>query len=184
MMAYSAIAHAGYILVGIVAHNRAGSGAVLFYLIAYTVMNIGAFSIILSLSRRGDVRVNLEDYSGLGRSSPLAAGMLSLFLLSLAGIPLTGGFVGKFYLFSAAIQQEFIALAIIAVLNSVVSVFYYFRVMVYLYMREPAAGLPSPEAIPLPVWGVAFVGAAATLWLGVYPSFFLDLATLSTLALK
>jgi NADH-quinone oxidoreductase subunit N len=126
MLAYSAIAHAGYILVGIVSNSRPGFGAVLFYLVVYTTMNLGALTIVLSLSRKGDARVNLDDYAGLGRRYPIAAGALAIFLISLAGIPLTGGFVGKFYLFSAAIKEGFLGLAVIGVLNSVLSVYYYF----------------------------------------------------------
>jgi NADH-quinone oxidoreductase subunit N len=184
MLAYSAIAQAGYILVGIVSNNRSGHGAVGFYLIAYTLMNLGALSIVLSLSRKGDARVDLEDYSGLGRLAPLPAAALSLFLISLAGIPLTGGFIGKLYLFSAAVSQGFIGLVIIAVLNSVLSVYYYFRVMVFMYMREPFEGQAEPEPISLPVMAVILIAAAGILELGVYPGPVLDLATYSTLALK
>ncbi len=184
MLAYSAIAHAGYILIGIVAHNKAGLGAVLFYLVVYTVMNAGAFCIVLSLSRKGDLRVNLDDYTGLGRKAPLAAASLSIFLISLAGFPLTGGFMGKFYLFSAAIQQGYIGLAIIAVLNSLVSVFYYFRLMVVMYMKEAYEAQPQPDPISLPVLGITLVAALGVLWLGVYPAPFLNLATQSALVLK
>ena len=184
MLAYSAIAHAGYILIGLVAHNRAGLGAVLFYLIVYTVMNAGAFCIILSLSRKGDFRVNLDDYTGLGHKAPLAAAALSIFLISLAGIPLTGGFMGKVYLFSAALQQGYIGLAVIGVLNSVVSVFYYFRLMVLMYMKESSPGQPEPDPISLPVLGITLVAALGVLWLGIYPAPFLNLAAQSTLVLK
>jgi NADH-quinone oxidoreductase subunit N len=184
MLAYSAIAHAGYILIGIVAHNKAGLGAVLFYLVVYTVMNAGAFCIVLSLSRKGDLRVNLDDYTGLGRKAPLAAASLSIFLISLAGFPLTGGFMGKFYLFSAALQQGYIGLAIIAVLNSLVSVFYYFRLMVVMYMKESYEAQPQPDPISLPVLGITLVAALGVLWLGVYPAPFLNLATRSALVLK
>jgi NADH-quinone oxidoreductase subunit N len=184
MLAYSAIAHAGYILIGLVAHNRAGLSAVLFYLIVYTVMNAGAFCIVLSLSRTGDFRVNLDDYTGLGHKSPVAAAALSLFLISLAGIPLTGGFMGKFYLFSAALQQGYVGLAVIAVLNSLVSVFYYFRLMVIMYMKESSPGQPAPDPISLPVLGITLVAALGVLWLGIYPAPFLNLATQSTLVLK
>jgi NADH-quinone oxidoreductase subunit N len=184
MLAYSAIAHAGYILVGFVAHNPSGSAAVLFYLVVYTLMNLGALSVVLSLSGAGDHRVALEDYSGLGRTSPFAAACLSFFLISLAGFPLTGGFIGKFYLFSAAIQKGYIGLAVIGVLNSVLSVSYYFRVMVYMYMREPFEGQPAPDRIHLPVAAVVLIAAAAVLWLGVYPSQIINLAGHSTLALR
>ncbi len=184
MLAYSAIAHAGYILIGIVANNNAGYGAVLFYLVAYTVMNLGALSIVLTLSGKGDTRVNLDDYAGLGRKAPFLAASLSLFLISLAGIPLTGGFIGKFYLFSAAIQKGYIGLAIVGVLNSVVSVYYYFRIMIMMYMSEPAPDQPGPEPVSLPVLAIIAITAVWIVWLGVYPAQILNLAANSTLALK
>ncbi len=184
MLAYSAIAHAGYILIGIVANTSAGYGAVLFYLVAYTVMNLGALSIVLALSGKGDVRVNIQDFSGLGRKAPLPAAFLSLFLISLAGIPLTGGFVGKFYLFSAAIQRGYIGLAIIGVLNSLVSVYYYFYVIVVMYMKEPAPGQPDPDPISPPVLAIIAIAGIWIVWLGVYPAQILNLAGNSTLALK
>jgi NADH-quinone oxidoreductase subunit N len=184
MLAYSAIAHAGYILVGIVANNRMGLSAVLFYVVIYTVMNLVAFGVILSLSRKGDMRVQLDDYAGLGRKAPFAAAALSLALISLAGIPLTGGFIGKFYLFSAAIQKGYVGLAVIAVLNSVVSVFYYFRLMVYMYMREPVPEAPEPEPFSRPVQAIIAIGLAVILLLGIHPDQILKLADYSSLALK
>ena len=184
MLAYSAIAHAGYILVGIVVNNDLGFSAVLFYLVVYTAMNLVAFSVILSFSRTGDTRVNLEDYAGLGRSAPFAAGALSLALISLAGIPLTGGFIGKFYLFSAAIKEGFIWLVVIAVLNSVVSVFYYFRLMVYMYMKEPGEESPEIEPLGRPVRAIIVLGIAIILLLGLHPDPILTLAGYSSLALK
>lgn len=184
MLAYSAIAHAGYILVGIVANSTPGFGAVLFYLVIYTVMNLGAFSIVLSLSQKGDQRVNLDDYSGLGYRSPLIAAALSVFLISLAGIPLTGGFVGKFYLFSAAIQKGYVGLAIVGGLNSVLSVFYYFRLMVIMYMGDPVEARGETEPISLPVSAVIAIAVLGTFWLGLYPAQILNLAYLSSLALK
>jgi NADH-quinone oxidoreductase subunit N len=184
MLAYSAIAHAGYILVGIVANGSLGVTAVLFYLVIYTAMNLVAFSIILSLSRKGDIGVNLDDYAGLGRTAPFAAAALSLALISLAGIPLTGGFIGKFYIFSAAIQSGNIWLAIIGVLNSLVSVFYYFRLMVMMYMREPGVESAEPETIGWPVQIIIALGLIAILWLGVFPDQILALAGSSNLAIK
>jgi NADH-quinone oxidoreductase subunit N len=184
MLAYSAIAHAGYILVGIVANSRAGFGAVLFYLVIYTVMNLVAFSIVLSFSSKGDSRVRLEDYAGLGHRAPFAAAALSIALISLAGIPLTGGFIGKFCLFSAAVQKGFIGLAIIGVLNSVVSVFYYFRVMIYMYMREPGEGAAEPEPISWSVQAVVGILVVIILFLGIHPDKILALAGSSSLALK
>jgi NADH-quinone oxidoreductase subunit N len=184
MLAYSAIAHAGYILVGIVANSSEGFSAVLFYLVIYTAMNLVAFSIILSLSRKGDMSVRLDDYAGLGRTSPFAAAALSLALISLAGIPLTGGFIGKFYIFSAAIQKGYTGLAVIGVLNSVISVFYYFRIMVVMYMRDPAPDSVEPEMIGWPVQVIIMVGLIAILWLGVLPSQILTLAGNTNFALK
>jgi NADH-quinone oxidoreductase subunit N len=184
MLAYSSIAHAGYLLIGVVTHSRIGFSAVLFYLVAYTAMNLGAFSIILSLSRKGDSRVQIDDFAGLGRTAPFAAGSLSLFLMSLSGIPLTGGFIGKFYLFSAAIQGGYLGLAIVGVLNSVVSVAYYFRVIVTMYMRDPSEGQPSPDPIALPATAIIAITAIVTVWLGIYPAQILNLAGNSTLALK
>jgi NADH-quinone oxidoreductase subunit N len=182
MLAYSAIAHAGYILVGIVPNSAMGYSAVLFYLVIYTVMNLVAFSVILSFSRKGDRRVQLEDYAGLGRTAPFAAAALSLSLISLAGIPLTGGFIGKFYLFSAAVQKGYIGLTVIAVLNSVVSVFYYFRLMIFMYMKEP--GEETPEPISRMVQAIIAIGFIIILLLGVYPDQILKLADYSSLALK
>jgi NADH-quinone oxidoreductase subunit N len=184
MLAYSAIAHAGYILVGIVAGPEAGFPAVLFYLVIYTVMNLLAFSVVLSLSRQGDLHVYLSDYAGLARKAPFAAAVLSLAMISLAGIPLTGGFMGKFYLFSAAIQKGYIALALIGVLNSVVSVFYYFRIMVYMYMKEPGEEAPEPDAVSWPVRAIMALGAIGVLFLGLYPGPILELAARSSFALK
>jgi NADH-quinone oxidoreductase subunit N len=184
MLAYSAIAHAGYILVGIVVNSSSGFGAVLFYLVIYSVMNLGAFSIILSFSRKGDLRVNLDDYAGLGKKAPLAAAALSLFLVSLAGIPLTGGFMGKFYLFSAAIQEGYVGLAIIGVLNSVLSVFYYFRLMVMMYMKDSPADQPEPEPMALPVAAFIVISAIGIFWLGIAPAYMFNLASYSSFALK
>jgi len=182
MLAYSAIAHAGYILIGIVARSAAGHRAVIFYLIVYTAMNLGALSIVLALSRKGDRRVNLEDYAGLGKTQPWPAAALALFLVSLAGFPLTGGFIGKFYLFSAAIQQHYVGLAIVGVLNSVISVYYYFRLIVFMYMKEPHTA--ETEPIPLTVLAVIALAAASVLWLGIAPTSILTLASHSTLPIQ
>jgi NADH-quinone oxidoreductase subunit N len=182
MLAYSAIAHAGYILVGIVANSTAGTRAVIFYLIVYTAMNLGALSIVLSLSRKGDQHVNFEDYAGLGKTRPVPAAALTLFLVSLAGIPATGGFTGKFYLFSAAIQQGYVGLAIVGVLNSAISVYYYFRLIIFMYMREP--GEVEIEPIPLTALAAIAIASIGVLWLGIFPTFFLKLASHSILPLQ
>lgn len=182
MLAYSAIAHAGYILVGIVTNSSAGHRAVIFYIVVYTAMNLGALSIVLSLSRAGDRRVNLDDYAGLGKTQPLPAAALSLFLISLAGIPLTGGFIGKFYLFSAAIHEGYVGLAIVGVLNSVLSVYYYFRLMVVMYMKEPQGS--ETESIPLTTVAAIAIAAIGVVWTGISPTWLLNLATRSVLPLQ
>jgi NADH-quinone oxidoreductase subunit N len=175
MLAYSSIAHAGYILVALVASSKLGNGSILFYLVAYTFMNLGAFAVIIALSRRDGERVSIDDYAGLGLKYPFLGAAMALFMLSLAGIPPTGGFMGKFYIFSPAIQANYIGLAIIGVLNSVISVYYYLRITVVMYMSqgeaEPATGGLSP-ALGLAVL-IAILG---TLQLGLFPSRFLEVA--------
>jgi NADH-quinone oxidoreductase subunit N len=182
MLAYSSIAHAGYILVALVAASKLGSGSVLFYLVAYAFMNLGAFAVVIALAGRDGERVTIDEYAGLGVKYPFLGAAMALFMFSLAGIPPTGGFMGKFYIFSAAIQANHIALAIIGVLNSVISVYYYLRVTVVMYMgqgeAEPPAGRLSP-ALTLAVL-IAILG---TLQLGLFPSRFLEAALRSVGAL-
>jgi NADH-quinone oxidoreductase subunit N len=150
MLAYSSIAHAGYVLVGLVATMRSTETAqagILFYLLAYTVSTAGAFGSLILCGSRGKEAVSYDDLAGLGRRHPGVAIAFSLFLLSLAGVPPTAGFFGKLYVFSAAIDSELYALAIIGLLNSVLGAYYYIRVMVYMYMREPEPG--APIAVPM-----------------------------------
>src|SRR5438552_195577 len=137
MLAYSSVAHAGYMLVGLTAGGALGAGAVLFYLLVYTFTTAGAFGVVLLLERATGEGVSLADYAGLARSHGILALVLSLFLLSLIGIPPLGGFVGKFYLFGAAVRSGYVGLAVIGVLNSAVASYYYLRLIVYMYMREP-----------------------------------------------
>ena len=136
MLAYSSIAHAGYLLVGMVAGGEAGGSAVLFYLIGYAFMTLGAFAVVIALGRRGQPNENLDDYAGVGFRSPFLGAAMAVFMLSLSGIPPLAGFVGKFYIFSAAVKSGYVGLAIIGVLNSVVSVYYYVGVLVRMYMTE------------------------------------------------
>jgi NADH-quinone oxidoreductase subunit N len=181
MLAYSSIAHAGYLLVGVVATMRAQPGAtagILYYLLTYTVSTAGAFGALILCGSFGKEAVTYEDLSGIGRRHPAAALAFSLFLLSLAGIPPTGGFFGKWFVFRAAIDGGFYALTVIAFLNSVVGAYYYLRVLVYMYMREPAAG--APVAVPMRSGYVAaalLVSAVLVLWLGIMPRWSLDQAT-------
>jgi NADH-quinone oxidoreductase subunit N len=173
MLAYSSIAHAGYVLVAFLAAGELGVSSILYYMLAYTFMNIGAFAVITVLGGRGEARVRLDDYRGLARKHPLAAIAMSLFLFSLAGIPPTGGFMGKFYIFSAAVKQGYIGLAIIGVINSVVSVYYYLRVTVAMYMQDPAT--VSAADSPTLVFSRALIAAICisaygVLSLGLFPS--------------
>jgi NADH-quinone oxidoreductase subunit N len=178
MLAYSSIAHAGYILVAVVAANQLGAQSVLFYTVAYTLMNLGAFAIVIMLGRRGEENENIADYAGLGYRQPLMGALMSIFMLSLAGIPPTAGFVGKFYIFSAAIQAGQVGLAIIGVLVSVISVYFYIRVIYLMYMVEPTREYG-------PLTRTTWAGIAATLTaicvivLGIIPGPILDAARAS-----
>jgi NADH-quinone oxidoreductase subunit N len=182
MLAYSSIAHVGYMLIGVVAGGSLGNGAVLFYLLIYTFTTAGAFGVILLLERGGEEAVSVGDTAGLAARHPLAALALSVFLLSLVGIPPTAGFVGKFYLFGAAVRSGYIWLAVLGVLNSAVAAYYYLRVIVTMYMREPE-GTPTDVA-------PSFAGALAllvALWgviqLGIMPAPIFDLAQSAVLPL-
>ncbi|HSE06928.1 MAG TPA: NADH-quinone oxidoreductase subunit N [Methylomirabilota bacterium] len=175
MLAYSSIAHVGYMLVGVVAGGALGNGSVLFYLLVYTFTTAGAFGAILLVERSGREAVQLADYGGLAARHPLLAGALSIFLLSLIGIPPTAGFVGKFYLFGAAVKSGYVWLAVIGVLNSAIAAYYYLRLIVFMYMREPegaptalAPSLSGALALVVALWGVV--------QLGVVPGPLFDLA--------
>ncbi|HEU0054845.1 MAG TPA: NADH-quinone oxidoreductase subunit N, partial [Longimicrobium sp.] len=153
MLAYSSIAHAGYLLVALMSGRAAGASAFLFYLLVYTLMTAGAFAVLLANSRGGDERVTLEEWSGFARQKPLLAALFSIFLLSLAGFPLTAGFLGKLYILQAALEAHQTVLAVALVLSSLVSYFYYLRIIVVMYMRparsddeHAAAHLPGPAA--------------------------------------
>ncbi len=175
MLAYSSIAHAGYILVAFVAGNELGTASILFYLLVYAFMNIGAFTVVILLGKRGEENVLISDYAGIGFKYPLLGASMTIFMLSMAGIPPLGGFMGKFYIFSAAVKAEYYWLAVIGVLNSAISVYYYLRVTVLMYFRESEreiTGLTfSPAsvlAVIISVWGV--------LYMGIFPSDILALA--------
>ncbi|UCC65936.1 MAG: NADH-quinone oxidoreductase subunit N, partial [Deltaproteobacteria bacterium] len=137
MLAYSSIAHAGYIMVAFVAGNDLGKSSILFYLLAYIFMNIGAFTVVILLGKRGEENTLITDYAGIGFKYPLLAASMSIFLFSLAGVPPMAGFMAKFYVFSAAVKAQYYWLAVIGVLNSAVAAYYYLRVLIYMYFREP-----------------------------------------------
>ena len=174
MLAYSSIAHVGYMLVGLVAGGAPGAGAVLFYLLAYTFTTAGAFGAILLLERSDGEAVEVGDYAGLGRRHPVLAATLGLFLLSLIGIPPLAGFVGKFYLFGSAVRAGYLWLTVFGVLNSAIAAYYYLRVIVYMYMHEPDGDV---QLVPSFAGGVALaIAVVGIVLLGVMPAPFADLA--------
>ena len=175
MLAYSSIAHSGYVLIGLVAGGSAGGTGSIFYLLAYTAMNLGAFGVVILLEQKGDGGNELRDFAGVGFRYPLVGAALALFMISLSGIPPTVGFVGKLYLFGAAVQTKHYALAVIGVLNSAVSVFYYLRLLVLMYMREPGEELP-PLRVPLAVGLALLVASVATLGAGLLPGQWIEMA--------
>ena len=177
MLAYSSITHVGYMLIGVVAKDEVGISAVLFYGFAYYLMNLGAFAVVILLCQgkvKGD---QLEDFTGLAQRSPMAAASMLFFLLSLTGIPPTAGFVGKLYLLLAAIEKGYILLATAAVVNSAISLYYYMRVAMYMYMRDPEGPILLSSSRPL--YLAILLAALGTFFVGVYPGLFLDFARAS-----
>ena len=167
MLAYSSIAHAGYLLIGVVAGTARGVTAMLVYLFVYAFMQLGAFAVLVLMRRHDVVGDELKDLNGLFFRQPFAAVAMLLFMLSLGGIPPTAGFMGKFWLFGAAIESGYVWLAVIGVLNSAVSLYYYIRIVVYMMLKnEPAGSEPRQSPALAVAMGVAVV---ATLLLGVYP---------------
>jgi len=175
LLAYSSIAHAGYLLVAFAALPNNGIPAAMFYTASYAAMNVGAFAVISHIGGEGERYVTMEDYEGLGRRSPLLAATLTIFLLSLIGIPITGGFFAKFYVFSAALQANLVGLVIIGVLNSAVASYYYLRLIVAMYMRDAREDVPLPR-IPLGLGTALAISLVATIYLGVLPGRVLDYA--------
>lgn len=175
MLAYSSIAHGGYILAGLVAGNDVGKAAILFYLAAYALTNLGAFGIMALLGSKDRANDDLRDYAGLWHTHPGLAGLMTFFLLSLGGFPPTAGFIAKWYVFSAAVGSGYYGLAIIGVLSSVVSVFFYLRIVVMMYMTERDAR-PVPPPIPAIAMAGLVVAMIGVLYLGVLPSRLIDIA--------
>jgi NADH-quinone oxidoreductase subunit N len=168
LLAYSSIAHAGYLLAAFAAAPALGTSAAMFYTAAYAAMNLGAFAVVSHFAGGDERYVTLEDYEGLSRSSPLLAATLTIFLLSLIGIPMTGGFFAKFYVFSATVKANLIWLTVIGVLNSGIGAYYYLRIIVVMYMRESRRkieGRPISFALGLAL----AICTVATLYLGLFP---------------
>jgi NADH-quinone oxidoreductase subunit N len=185
LIAYSSVAHAGYILIGIIAASASKSpdagSATLFYLISYSVMNIGAFAVVSIFEKEERGHLTVTDYAGLGYRYPLLGIALSAFMLSLAGIPPTVGFIGKFYLFAAALKEGYLWLAIFGVVNSLISVYYYLRILIYLYMKDEmyeVRAIPSNSAR-----FVVVVSLVLTIVMGILSAPFYDPAVKSITAL-
>jgi NADH-quinone oxidoreductase subunit N len=178
LLAYSSIAHAGYLLVAFAAGREAGISGAIFYTATYAAMNVGAFAVVSHLAGEGEKYVTLDDYAGLGRRSPLLAAVLTIFLLSLIGIPATGGFFAKFYVFSAAFQSGLTGLVIIGVINSAIAAYYYLRIIVYMYMRDERTEAPVTH-IPATLGIGLAISLIATVYLGVLPGRVLEYALTS-----
>jgi len=178
MLAYSSIAHGGYLLVAVIAGGDMGRASILFYLVVYAITNVGAFAVLALLSTRDAPMEHLDDYRGLWHSNPAIAGLLTIFLLSLGGFPPTAGFVAKWFVFSAAVGAGQFSLAIIGVLTSVVSVFFYLRIVVMMYMAEKRDAA-APPRVPRPALAALSLSAAVLFYLGVLPTRVLELAARS-----
>jgi NADH-quinone oxidoreductase subunit N len=175
LLAYSSIAHAGFILIGVVAANRDGVGGALFYLLTYAITTLGSFGAVIASAPRGRERLSLLEWQGLGQRHPVFAGAMTLFLLSLAGIPPTAGFMAKFFVFSAAIQAGETGLVVVGVLSTVIAAFFYLRVIVMMWLQEApgeAPGLGSTSALA----GALALAAGVVVAFGVWPQPLMDLA--------
>jgi NADH-quinone oxidoreductase subunit N len=176
MLAYSSIAHGGYLLVGLVAANQVGKAAILFYLLAYSVTNLAAFGVIALLGARDKGNDTLRDYAGLWNTSPGLAALMTVSLLSLGGLPPTAGFIGKWYIFTAAVSAGYYWLAIVGVLTSVVSVFFYLRVVVMMYMADRDRAAAAPVRVSAMGMAALAVAIVAIFYLGILPTSVLDFA--------
>jgi NADH-quinone oxidoreductase subunit N len=184
MLAYSSIAHAGYLLVALATASVLGAASFLFYAVTYTLMTMGAFAVIMTVARRGEERLDLDAYSGLAWRSPLLGVVMTIFLLSLAGFPFTGGFIGKVFILRAAVERGLVLLAVVLVLASLISYFYYLRVAWYMWFRDPVEGRTSEPAPLAPAMTIALVFAAAGIvFLGVFPGALIELAERSAAGL-
>ena len=175
MLAFSSVSHAGYILMAVIAKSSLGSSSMLFYMLTYAFMTFGVFGIIIILGRKGEENLEIQNYSGLAYKHPVIALSMTIFLLSLGGLPPFAGFVAKFYLFSAAIQEGLLTLVIIAVLNSAISFYYYLKIVVFMYMKEPEAEF-NISLTPMTLF-VVLIGVIGTIQLGIFPNAIITLSS-------
>lgn len=184
LLAYSSIAHAGYVLVAVTAQSTTGTAAAMFYLVAYALMNVGAFAVVTHLAGKGEQHVSVEDFSGLASRQPLTAGLLTVFLLSMIGVPLTAGFFGKFYIFQAALQSHLVWLAVLGLLNSAVAAYYYLRILVVMYMKEPCEATLNLEPLSTGLRIALILPAIGTFVLGIFPGLILNFAGKSAVLIR
>ena len=174
LLAFSSVSHVGYLLIAIIAKNSLSSSSLMFYMLAYAFMVFGTFGIVILLGRKGEENLELENYSGLAYKHPVIALTMTIFLLSLGGLPPLAGFVAKFFIFSAALKEGYVILVIIAVLNSAISFYYYLRVIVFMYMKEPIKEFHI-TLTPMTIIVIA-IAAFGTIQLGIYPDPIITLA--------
>jgi NADH-quinone oxidoreductase subunit N len=184
LLAYSSIAHAGYVLVAITTHSQIGTQAAMFYLASYAFMNIGAFAVVVHFGRQGERYLEIDQMAGLAYRQPMTAAMMVIFLLSLIGVPLTAGFFGKFYVFKAALDANLVWLTVLGLLNSAVAAYYYLRIIVVMYMHEPTSTTDSLQPLSAGLKTALLASAVATVLLGVFPSLVLDFAGRSATLIK
>jgi NADH-quinone oxidoreductase subunit N len=184
LLGYSSIAHAGYVLIALTAASQIGVAAAMFYLAAYALMNIGAFAVVSHVAARNERHVKIDDLAGLGQREPATAALLAIFVFSLIGVPLTGGFFAKFYIFQSALNSHLVWLTVLGLVNSAIAAYYYLKIVVAIYMREPG---PATEQLPAPsasfrvaIWA----SALGVLFLGIFPSALLSFASSSASALR
>ncbi|MBV9081105.1 MAG: NADH-quinone oxidoreductase subunit N [Acidobacteriaceae bacterium] len=184
LLGYSSIAHAGYVLVALTSDSQIGLAAAMFYLAAYALMNIGAFAVISYVAARHEQHVRIDDLAGLARREPSIAALLAVFVFSLIGVPLTGGFFAKFYVFQAALDSHLVWLTVLGLVNSAIAAYYYLKIIVAMYMREPGEAtaelLPPSMSLRVAIWA----SALGTLVLGIFPSTLLSFASLSAAAVR
>jgi len=184
LLGYSSIAHAGYVLIALTASSQVGVAAAMFYLASYALMNIGAFIVVSHIAARNERYVKIEDLAGLSRREPATAALLAVFVFSLIGVPLTGGFFAKFYVFQAALNSHLVWLTVLGLVNSAIAAYYYLKIVVAIYMHEPGVATtelpPASAGVRVAIWA----SALGTLFLGIFPGTLLSFVSYSATALR